>query len=312
MKNGPARKWISGASGLAIAAGATLTVMGVLAPSAQASTTSAYRCTMHSGVLGDVNFAMTMDIQGELPGSVQEGDDATLSGFQTIGQVPASLATALIGLGATTVSGSYDSFEVDASIGDASLPPAHPSMDINPVSVPLVPGPIELDAPASPTDLTFPAAQPGTLQVSAPSNFTGTLVFDKVITGPQSVPFDCQGAALPIASTTVTEKPAPPTTPSSPTTPPGGGHPSGGHSSPPSQHDASQPAGLSNGNPSSVAPTQTTSSVSATSTSRASNPQLAKTGSAAVQMGIGGAALILVGGGLMFAARRRREVGDDA
>jgi hypothetical protein len=279
----------------ALIAGATLAVLGVLAPSAEASTTAAYNCTLHTDipVLSGLPFSMPMDISGTLPNSVQQGDDVTLAGFQTVGHVQGSLPTILATLGATSVSGSYNSFDINASIGDASLPPAQPSMPIAETTP--SGGAFDMVAPATPTDLTFHASNSGTLTVTAAANISGTLTFDS-LTGSNTVPFDCTGVATPIASTTVKDKPKPP-----PSTPPG--H-SSSHPTPPGQ-DESQPAGLSNGSPSSIAPTPTPSAT-ASGTSAHSHPQLAKTGfSQAAQLSVGGALLILVGGGLMFAAWRR-------
>jgi LPXTG-motif cell wall-anchored protein len=248
-------------------------------------------------ILSDFNFAMSMNISGTLPNSVQTGENATLAGFQTIGHVPSSLGTILAGLGATSVSGEYDSFDVNAAIGGVNLPPAQPPMQIAETSPQL--GAFVLTAPASPTNLTFQAKNSGTLTVSAASTISGTLSFT-MVAGSSNVPFDCKGAATPIASTTVKDKPKPPTTPPA--------NHSSSQPAPPGQN-APQPVGLANGTPTTVTSTPSGSGT-ATGTSTSAHPQLAKTGfSQTEQLSVGGGLLILVGAGLMYLARRR-EVGD--
>jgi len=296
---GTANKRTAALGAAAVVAGATLSALAITAaPSAEASTSAAYQCTLHTNIpiLSDFTFGMSMNISGTLPSSVPAGSDATLTGFQTVGHVPSSLGTILAGLGATSVSGEYDSFDVNAAIGGASLPPAHPPMGIAETSPQL--GAFDLTAPASPTDLSFHASNSGTLTVSAAPAISGTLSFN-MIAGSSTVPFDCQGAATPIASTTVKDKPKPPTTPPA--------NHSSSQPAPPEQN-APQPIGLANGSPTTVTPSPSGSG-SATGSSTASRPQLAKTGSQTEQLGVGGGVLILVGAGLMYLARRH-EVGD--
>ena len=303
MTPGRARKWISSAGGFVLAAGSALTVLGILAPFAHASTTSAYVCTLHAA-LGDVAFSMPMEIKGDLPGSVQQGDNATLNGFQTIGHVPSSIATVLLGLGATSVSGSYDSFDIDAAIGDVNLPPAHPQMDI--ASVPVAPllGSFDMISPPSSTAVTFLASQPGTLTISAPDKISGTLVYTLALGGTDNIPFDCQGAVTTIASTTIKTKPTPPTHPTSPPA----SHAPPGHSTSATPSTSSEPGGLS-GLGSSETPTATgTATFTPTSSGRASSTAatLPRTGASnALPLTVGGGLLVLVGTGLLYTSKRR-------
>lgn len=302
---GTGRTKAAAAGCVAIGTGVALIVFGAAAPAAHGNVSGvAYACTIGvPNALGGGETAfgatMTANIAGGVNGSVQVGDPVTLAGFQTIGHVSWTQAPPLIYSLVTSISGHYAAFRVDAQSGDAG-PSQHvdASMDIG-STTPNANG-FDLVAPESPNGLSgFTASQAGQLTFAAGSSVSGTLEVQTLtsgVTGSQSWSITCArtsgSADSVIATTTVKDKPKPPTTP--PAT----------HSTPPDQ-DASQPAGLSNGSPSTVAPTG-----SAAAQSTSTHPQLAKTGfSQTEQLGVGGGLLVLVGAGLMFAARRR-EAGD--
>ena len=297
---------------VAVGTGVALIVLGATAPAAHGNVSGvSYECSIGiPNVLGGgqtpYGATMTANIAGGVNGSVQVGDSVTLQGFQTVGHVSWTQAPPLSNALITSISGHYSRFQVDAQSGNGG-PTQHvdASMDIG-TTTPSSGG-FDLIAPASPNGLSgFTASQAGPLTFGAGSTVAGTLQVQTLIsgvTGDQSWSITCGRTSSPsssvIATTTVKDKPKPPTTPPA--------NHSSSQPAPPGQN-APQPVGLANGTPTSVTPSPSGSG-SATGSSTASRPQLAKTGSQAVQLGVGGGVLILVGAGLMYLARRR-EVRD--
>jgi LPXTG-motif cell wall-anchored protein len=292
---------------VAVGTGVALLVFGATAPAAHGNVSGvSYACSVGvPSVLGggQTPYAATMtaSIAGGVNGPVQVGDSVTLQGFQTVGHLSWTQAPPLSNLLITSISGHYSTFRVDAQSGNGG-PTQHvdASMDIG--STTPNSGGFDLIAPPSPNGLSgFTASQAGPLTFGAGNSVVGTLQVQTLIsgvTGDQSWSITCDRTSSPsssvIATTTVRDKPNPPT----------------GHSlspSAPPEQNAPQPVGLANGTPTTV---PSTPSGTATGRSTSARPQLAKTGfSATEQLSVGGGLLILVGAGLMYLARRR-AVGD--
>ena len=289
---GTASKRTAALGGAAVVAGAMLSALAIaVAPSARADAPGVgYHCTLALGSAAD-DFDAAVDFTGSAPAAAQVGDAVQLDGVSVTVHVP--LVPALLDtLGARTINGTLSPIEVEAGTSDVDQQTERTSASIVQVSGPVL-GPFDLTA--SPGTVSgFTANKPGTMTFGAGATLNGTLDVEDLTGGHRQLVLTCSrtGAAATIATVAVKDKPKPPTTP--PAT----------HSTPPDQ-DASQPAGLSNGSPSTVAPTG-----SAAAQSTSTHPQLAKTGfSQTEQLGVGGGLLILVGAGLMFVARRR-EAGD--
>lgn len=313
LYRGTASKRSAALGGAALVAGATLSALGLTtAPAAHAAAQNVpYTCTVgvtYLDVLGvsvqhSVEADMTANIAGGVSGQVHVGDRVTLSGFQTLADVTGPITSDPGYLLATSISGHYDSFPVNAQVGDVGrTQTVSSSMDISPTS-PTSSG-FTLSSPASPMSVSgFTADQVGTMTFTAGATVSGNLSVE-MLTGTQQWPFTCHtGDTSSIASTNVIAKPS---HPSSPTAPP---------STTPPTHGASAPPSLGNARPTPTTSSSTSAAVGTSNTNRATaqRPQLANTGfSQTEDLTIGGGLLVLVGVGLMYAARRRSVTDLDA
>ncbi|HEY3717612.1 MAG TPA: hypothetical protein VGL39_24060 [Jatrophihabitantaceae bacterium] len=294
---GIADKKSAAAGGLAVVAGVAMSVLGAATSPARAAALGVnYTCsvgvTLVPPVQVPVPATMDVDIAGGVSGPVHVGDQVVLSGFQTVAHVSGALLASIAAVDATSISGHYDSFRVDARVGDAGqVQSATASMDIS-SSTPSVGG-FDLIAPPGAIGLSgFTADRTGTMTFTAGTTASGTLDVQTRLGATQHWPFTCTRTsdASVIATATVSQKPKPPSSPPpSKTTTPG--------------RAASAPAALSNASPSSETATGSSSSVNQRT---AQHPQLARTGASYVgELTLGGGLLILAGAGLMYTARRR-------